>query len=80
MRIEMKATLREAYFSADNDTPSVVLSGVVVGNKERGETYGPVDITVRGTGVPLDGLVIGEEYQVWVMKGVDRVEEETREE
>jgi hypothetical protein len=60
MEIVVQVRLVEAYRSSDGDMPSVMLKGIGVGEGWEGS----LECVVRGDGLQLDGLRIGDRYQL----------------
>ncbi len=61
--LDIDAVLREAYYSSDNDMPSILISGIASGERCEG-AKGPIEAIVRGIGLDLDGLKIGTKYRI----------------
>jgi hypothetical protein len=59
MKFELLGNLKEAYYTADEDQPSFLVQGIVKG-------VGPVNVTVRGVALKLEGITIGQRYRVLV--------------
>ena len=62
IQVAIEVRLVEAYRSSDNDTPSACFKGVGSGAGWRGA----LECVIRGDGLQLDGLRIGDRYRLAV--------------
>ena len=69
MEVAIEVTLAEAYRSADGAVPSVIFKGCGIGKGWEG----PLEFTVRGDGLGLDGLRIGDRYRLVVEPVAEQV-------
>lgn len=59
MRLEFDGELKEAFISATDERPQIVLQGA-------DQEHGPIEVILAGTALSLDGLTIGNHYWVKV--------------
>lgn len=65
MKIEMVMALKEAYFSSQDNEPTLILTGVQIGKGGHG-VEGPISVTLQGNGIRMVGLKLGELYSVLI--------------
>lgn len=65
MKVAFEGRLSEVYFGSQDDRPTLVINGVQEGTRGKG-VEGPVEVIVAGTGLQMDGLVVGEPVRVLI--------------